>query len=368
MSETGYVLDQTLAAAGARLTDEEGITLAADYGDPAGEYAAALSGAGLYAAQERGLIEVTGPDRAGWLSNLVTNAVQHLEAGQGTYTFAVNVQGRILFDANVLALPDAIWLDVDRRLVDKAIGHLERHLIMERVTLRESSDAFTRVALLGPRVFDIAEALGATHARAMAALGATVVPLRGQHRLLVRHDELAGVPGLELYVEPEAAVACWRRLLDIGAPVGLRPVGRTAVQSLRIEAGIPVCGEDLDDTVLPAETGQIKRAVSYSKGCYLGQEVVERMRSHGNVAARRLVGLRFASDPGGLPRNTPLFCDGKECGRLTSRCYSFGLAKYIGLGFVRSAQAAPGTIVTVGTQEAVTAEIAEPSMRPATTL
>ncbi len=367
MTLTGYALDPALTTAGARFADADGVSMAVDYGDPAGEYATASSGAGLYDARDRGLIEVTGADRAAWLSNLVTNAVQHLKPGEGTYTFAVNVQGRILFDANVLILPDATWLDVDRRLVPKALQHLDRYVITENVVLRDATDELVRIALLGPRVFEIADALGATHAGSMADLGSTAVPLRGKHRLLVRHDELAGVPGLELHVESADAQGCWQRLLEIGEPIGLRPVGRTAVRALRIEAGIPAAGEDLDEAVLPAETGQLERAVCYTKGCYLGQEVIERMRSHGGTTARRLVGLRFVSDPGCLPRNTPLFSDGKECGRLTSLSHSFGLGAAIGLGYLRAAQAAPGQELTVGGESLTAAHVLALPFRQPTT-
>src|SRR5580765_4876425 len=100
-----------------------------DYGNVLAEYDAIRSGAALYDAGLRGLIQVTGKDRAAWLHNLVTNTVKTLQPGQGAYAFALNVKGRILFDANILALADALWLDIDRRYVPKAFAHLDKYII-----------------------------------------------------------------------------------------------------------------------------------------------------------------------------------------------------------------------------------------------
>ncbi len=347
-------LDDALRSAGASFDDVRGVRVAADFGDVRAEYGAALEGAALYDARERGLIELTGGDRAAWLHNLVTNAVKTLRPGEGNYAFATDVKGRILFDFNVLVLDDRIWLDVDRRLIEKAMTHADRYLIMEDAKLTDRGDAFARIALLGPRAAQVVAQLGAPHAPAMASLGSTMVTLLDKPRRLVRND-FAGTFGVELYVEAENAAACWRHLLELGQPAGLRPIGRTAVHVLRVEAGIPVCGEDIDDTVLPAETRQIERAVSYVKGCYLGQEVVERMRSHGALA-RTLVGLRFEGDPTIQP-GAALQVDGTSAGRLTSVCRSFALSAVVGLGYLKTAHAQAGTRVFTESEPPAEAEV-----------
>lgn len=327
------------------------------FGDFDAEYAAASAGAGLYPAVDRGLIEVRGKDRAAWLHNLTTNTVKTLQPGDGNYTFAINVKGRILMDFNVLVLGDALWLDIDRRLIAKAMGHFDRYTIMEDAQCRDRSADYARLALVGPRAFEIADALGVSNARVMPALASVPVPLAGKHRLGVRHD-FAGVFGMELYVETADAAACWNRLLEIGRPVGLRPVGWTAVDTLRIEAGIPVYGPDIDEEILPAETGQIERGISYVKGCYLGQEVVERMRSRGALA-RKLMGVRFAPVAGVQPLLAPgpLQAGGMEAGRLTSARRSRAMDAWIGLAYVRSAQAKPGSRVTLQAEPQVDGEV-----------
>lgn len=347
-------LDEVAAARGGRIADLAGIPTVADYGDPRAEYDHALKAVGLYHARTRGLIEITGGDRASWLHNLVTNAVKNLQPGEGNYAFAANVKGRILFDGNIIVLADRIWFDIDRRYSPKAMAHFDRYIISEDVRLTDRSDEFCRLALLGPMAPDVAGGLGATHAGNMASVGSTSVPLAGKHRLLVRHD-FAGVTGLELYIDADDAVTCWERLLEIGRTV-LRPVGHAAVEVLRIEAGLPVYGLDIDEEVLPAETQQIERAVSYVKGCYLGQEIVERMRSRGGLA-RKLVGLRL-SGGAGVQHGSVLKAEGAEVGRLTSTCESYATGGTIGLGYVKLAHAKPGTVLAVDATE-VQAQVAE---------
>lgn len=337
-------------SAGAAFTERGGVRVPAQFGRGEGEYKAALSGAALHDRTYRGLIEVTGADRAAWLNNLVTNVIQTLRPGDGNYAFGLNAKGRILFDANMLVLPDAIWLDVERSCVPAMLPHLDRYVITEDVHVADRSDTFARLGLLGPRVASILAALGATNAPAMAQLQHGVLPLGGKHRPFVRHD-LAGVFGVELYVHADDAAACWSRLLEIGKPVGLQPVGLAAVQALRIEAGIPWWGDDIDDDVLPAETRQTERGVSFTKGCYLGQEVVERMRSRGALA-RTLVGVRIDADapPPSCPAR--LHAAGADVGRLTSVCHSPHAGELVGLGYVKTAVAAPGTEVTIETDGA----------------
>lgn len=350
-----HPLDETLQAAGARFADVRDVRVAADFGDVRAEYTAAATGAAIHDRREQGLIEITGNDRAAWLSNLVTNAVKTLGPGEGNYAFAPSVKGRIQFDLNMLVMADAIWVDLDRRMVEKAMAHFDRYLITEDVRLKDRSADFVRIALLGPQAAEITDALGATHAPAMAALGSTRATLAQKSRPLVRHD-FAGVFGVELFVDAADAAACWTRLMEIGRAVNLTPVGRSAVEILRIEAGIPVFGQDIDDTTLPAETQQIERAINYQKGCYLGQEVVERMRAYKSIA-RKLVGLRLDGDT--VPvAPLPLKRQDTEAGRITSACKSIALDAVIALGYVRTAHTAPETELTVDIEPPIRAAVA----------
>lgn len=350
-----YSLDKVLKARGARWAEIRGLALAVDYGDVAAEYGAAAGGAALYAARDRSLIQLTGRDRAAWLNNLVTNTIKTLQPGEGNYAFVLNVKGRIRFDINMIVVQEAIWLDLDQRAVATAMAHLNRYLITEDVQIRDRSNDYVRLALLGPKAGEIAAALGATQAGAMAALGSTTIPLVKRHRLMVRHD-FAGVFGVELAIEAADGEACWSRLMEIGSSVGLRPCGWSAVRALRMEAGIPAWGEDINEDVLPAETRQVERAISYAKGCYLGQEVVERMRSHGALA-RTLVGLRLTRPLVVPAGGIAMKADGNEIGRLTSCCESPAIGGTIGLGYAKTSHAQEGQKVILGTESPVEGQV-----------
>ena len=361
---SGLPLENVLGQAGARFAEVRALAVVTDFGDPLAEYAAATTAVGLYPVLDRALIEVAGADRAWWLHNLVTNDIRHLLSGDGNYTFAVSVKGRILMDFNVLARQDSFWLDADRRQVAAALTHFDIYIITEDVRACDLSAAYARMLLLGPKAAALAAQLHAPHAAAMSELGSTTVDLAGRPALLFRHD-LADLLGLELCVPAEAAVEAWLALLEIGQSVGLRPIGRVAVRTLQIESGIPVWGEEIDGDVLPAETLQLQRAVSFDKGCFVGHEVIERMRSR-RALSRKLVGLRLARLPAEGSTPVPLKVAGKTVGRLMSFCHSPAVGSPIGLGYLATTYAEPGMVVAAATDPPIDAEVVPlPFRRPA---
>lgn len=303
-----------------------GVQMVALFSTPAAEYEAARSAAALFDRSDRGLLVLTGDDRRTWLHNLLTNSVTTLEEGTGNYAFAVNVQGRILFDLNTLCLPEALWLDLDQLAMAVAAAHFDRHLFTEDVRIENASGQYARLGCSGRGAADLARGLGVNNLSALPALGH--VPLQEGTRL-VRHD-FTGVPGFELIVPRGQAAAWWDSLAQLGA----RPTGYRTLDLLRIEAGIPWLGCDLDGQVLPPETGQMERAVSHRKGCYLGQEIIERMRTRG-VLARRLVQLRTAEGKG-LTLPAPLVRDDLEVGRITSLVPHPTKPYWPGLGYLKT--------------------------------
>lgn len=333
---------------GARFVEIDSVRVPAHFGDACDEYDACRNRVGLHDRNYRGLIEITGRDRAAWLSNLVTNEIKSLAPGRGNYLFALNVKGRILFDANVLVLPDALWLDLDRRRIPAALTHLEKYIIMEDVQLADRSDDFARLALIGDtaRATAVSAVLQtcatsspALDLRELAQLQHAAVQIGSANCRLLRHD-FCGLPAFELIVPAEKSLSIWRHVASGASP---QPVGLDAVQILRVEAGLPWSVQDIDEEVLPAETRQLDRAVSFTKGCYLGQEVVERMRAH-HVVAKLLVGLSF--DDSSVAPGSTLLHDGQPVGRVTSVVNSIKLGRLIGLGYIKSALAVPGTSLT----------------------
>lgn len=317
-----------------------GATVVTSYGDSRAEYRAVVEGPAIVDRSYRGLLEVTGSDRASWLHNLTTNDVKTLKRGEGNYAFATNVQGRILFDLNVLVREESIWVDLDRRFLGVAKLHFEKYIVTEDVSLIDRSEECVRLGLVGQRAAMLLADLGTPQATAMPSLGLEELSLGGTHVVVMRHD-FPGPFGVELYVRSEAAVRVWHALTESSRANAATPAGYEAVQIRRTESAIPWPGHEITDDALPAETNQLERAVSFNKGCYLGQEVVERMRSRGAVA-RRLVGFQIAGDAV-VPRDAALLTDdGKPVGHVTSACRSVARPSIIGLGYVKMAYSEVG--------------------------
>lgn len=313
------------------------------YGDVEAEYHSLAEGPALVDRACRGLIEVKGRDRAAWLHNLTTNEVKNLPPGEGNHAYALNVKGRILFELNLIIRTDSIWLDLDRDALPQAMSHLDRYIITEDVSLADRSDAFVRMGMSGERVKAVLHEWGAGHAAAMPWCGAVDAAWNDSSFVIMRTD-FAGPFGVELFVSAPQAVRTWERLTDRSGAARAQPAGHEAVQIRRIEAGLPWPGREIDEECLPAELGRFERSVSYTKGCYLGQEVVERMRTR-DVVARRLVGLMGTADfvpQAGAPLHDQ---QGAPVGKVTSVCQSLLLRHPIALGFVKTASASAGTVL-----------------------
>lgn len=322
-----------------------GVRMAAQFAPPADEYRAAREHVALFDRSDRGLFAATGAQRKAWLHNLVTSAVQALDDPRGQYAFALNVKGRIVFDLNIICLPDTLWLDLDLPVVTTAAAHFDRHLFAEDIKITDVTGQYARLGCSGPRAADIALDLGVAGFRNLAPL-AHVALDDGAVRL-VRHD-FAGGPGFELVLPRGEAARWWERLTDAGA----QPAGSRTLDLLRIEAGIPRLGRDIDDKVLPLETGQVERGVAFNKGCYLGHETIERMRSRG-APAQRLVQLRTV-DGAGLELPAALRRDGIEVGRITSLASHPRESYWPGLGYLKTSVTGYADITTGNPPRAVT--------------
>ena len=310
------------------------------YGDAGAEWNALGDGPALVDRSYRGLIELTGADRQPWLHNLTTNDVKNLSPGEGNYAFAVNIKGRILFDLTILAQEDAVWVDLDFRFLTTALAHFDKYQITEDVVVVDRSESMVRFALVGESAKKTLARIGASHVGVMPRFSTAQIEIDGAACSVFRSD-FCGSFAVELLIPSDRAVATWQSLCDPSGTCRALAVGDDAVQLRRIEAGVPWPGSEITDEYLPAETGQYELAVSRSKGCYLGQEIVERMRSR-NVVARKLVGLRLAGDP--IP-SVPAVLESKEgevVGQLTSVGRSIGGGS-VALGYVKAALASAGT-------------------------
>lgn len=310
----------------------------------ANQYAIARDAAGLLTRTDRALIEATGKDRAVWLHNLVTNAIKTLQPGEGNYAFAPNAKGRTIFDLNALILDDRLWIDLDRRWAEMARKHLAKYIITEDVALADITPRFERFAITGPAAVEVVGRMGFGNLAPMAQLQHLPFLWDGHAGRMLRND-FTGQPTADLLIEAAGAPSLLIALLDAGRPSGLARIDPEVAEILRVEAGIPASLSEIDEDVIPPETGQIDRGISYHKGCYLGQEVIERMRSHG-VVARKLVGIKLA--PGaGITCPAPLKVGDVDSGRLTSLVWSYALDAPMGLGYLKAVHAKPGQPVSI---------------------
>jgi folate-binding protein YgfZ len=277
-----------------------------NFSNPAEELAALRYTVGIYDLGWRRLIRCTGEDRGRWLNGMVTNFVSDLDENAGCYSFVLNAQGRIQGDMDIYRCADSFWLETDAAQLDALTAFLDRYIIMDDVTL-EPQPQWTVLGIAGP---------GAAAAIAEAGLPVPSSTLHMLHGGWQGHavDVIAGhsplVPRYEIWIERESVLALWNALTAAGAA----KCGVSAIESLRILEGTPAYSVDITSKDLPQETNQM-RALHFNKGCYLGQEIVERVHSRGNVH-RTFTGFVLAD---GRPTpGTPMLAEGKPVGEITS--------------------------------------------------
>lgn len=340
-------------AAGATPRSYGPLELPEHFGPADVEYARARGAAALFDFSFRAGLRFVGSDRQAFLHNLLSNDVQGLQPGTGCYATLLTQQSRVVCDAYVFCTADALRLDVDALLKDRAREHLEKFLVADDVEIEDRSGAEAVLGVFGPRSVEVLRAAGAEPPAPEFGHGET--GLDGLRAWAARVD-WTGDGGFEIVVPRADAEAAWRTLARAGESVGLVPAGMATLDALRLEAGIPWPGVDFDESHLVLEAG-LERGINFRKGCYLGQEVVERASSRGHVN-RRLVGLRLYGGP--VPaRGASIRHDGTECGRVTSAAWSPHLRTPIALGYVRREVREPGSRLEVELAEGVApAEVA----------
>ena len=341
-------------AVGATFAEHSGMEVPEDYGDPAKEYGEVRTGVGLLDFSFRGVIRLTGSERLRWLNGQITNDVKDLAAGEGKLAAVLNAKGHILGDLAVYGAVDAVWIDVDRRRASTIREAFDRHIIADDVTAEEVSDRYGHLMLAGPEAQRfVAEVAGATVA-GLPAWHHTEARLGGVSVWVIASRWLA-LPGYDVVVPVESAGKVWDALLGLGLGRGLRPVGMAALRCLRVEAGWPWYGVDFDDTNLLMES-LTPEHVSFTKGCYVGQEVVIRIEHQGHVN-KKLCGLLLSGEAV-PPADAAILAGERTVGTLTSAVRSAALGRAIALGYVRREFWEPGTkLRIVAGQHGLDAEV-----------
>jgi folate-binding protein YgfZ len=295
----------------------------------------------------RGWIGVSGQDRASYLQGLLTNDIAALVAGQGCYAAYLTPQGRMISDLWVYELSDRILLALAGDAKDTVLSRLDQFIFTEDVTMQDLSSALACVTVLGPEAARIAGLV----LEASAATRISNLPEHGNLRatfsstpVIVLAVQDIGQPGYDLLIDPSHGPALKAAVVAAGAV----EIDMSTAEVLRVESGIPKFHSDMDENTIPLEAGIELQAISFTKGCYVGQEVIVRVlhRGHGRVA-RKLVGLAIEGTE--VPRPAiDIQVDGHTIGRITSSVFSQALARPIALGYVQRDFVAPGTRVVVG--------------------
>ena len=327
---------------GARFAALNSAEVVADYGDMLAEHTALRETAGVLDLSFRSRLCLTGTDRDRFLHGQVTNDVKRLRPGEGCYAALVTAKGKMQSDLNVFCLADELLLDFEPGLTTAVTQRLEKFIVADEVQVVDVAPHYGLLSVQGPKAAAVVEGLGLfseVPAKPLASTKASDATLGELYQM--NHSRLGSI-GFDVFVPSAALAAAADKLIAAAKSVGGRACGWTAFETARIEAGIPRFGVDMDETNLPLECGIEARAVSYNKGCYIGQEVINRIHSLGHVN-RELRGLRLADDLKTLPaRGDKLFKDGKEVGHITSAIFSPALKANITLGYVRREASALG--------------------------
>ena len=329
----------------AAFADYRGATTAARFADPQPEFAALVGGCRIYDSGFRARLSVSGGDRVRWMNGMVTNNIRDLAAGHGLYAFLLNPHGRILGDMIVHNLGETLVVETDCSQVEKITATFDHYIIMDDVEVTNISEQQTAIGLAGPRSRDILNAAGIKVPELQPLQSITPqcdCDCGCTECTVVRGDD-AILDSYEIWLAPKDVYPTWQALLAAGAT----PVGSEALEMQRIAAGVPLYGVDICERDLPQETEQT-RALNFSKGCYVGQEIVERIRSRGNVH-RKFSGF-LIEDAAAIVAGMKITSEEKEVGQVTSAAVLRMPAggRTVALGYIRREVGVPGREVMIG--------------------
>lgn len=311
------------------------------------EFLSVVANCGFFELGSRFKVSLSGKDRERWLNGMITNKIRDLAAGRGLYAFVLNAQGHILGDLYVYNRGEALLVDTDGSQSEKLLGVFRKYIIMDKVEIADLSATLTAIGVAGPKAGESLRAAGFDFAD-LESLQFVDLSWRDQPMSIVRHDNSA-IDSYEIWLAPEHVPG----VRDALASSGATPISENAVELLRIASGIPRYGQDIRERDLPQETEQM-RALNFTKGCYIGQEIVERIRSRGNVH-RTFTGFEVQ---GTLPApGSKIQSEGKEVGEITSVA-SLPLSsgeRPVALGYIRREYA--GKLIHAGDAQLRTSQL-----------
>jgi folate-binding protein YgfZ len=329
-------------AAGARIGEFSGCILPEGFSDFDAEYRAARETVALFDTNWNLTANFTGPDRVKYLHAITSGNVKDLLEGCGTMALLLNPQGRILAELEIYALPETVVVRSHVSLREQTVATLRKYILGSQVKLEDATDATSSFAVEGPHAAEVMKEICGASLAELPDMAIVETAVGGIPCRLLKRSYFAQ-PGAEILAPREALAGIWANVFDAVRAHGGASIGMVALNSLRLEAGIPWFPLDFNDSTIPHEAAVESTHISFNKGCYTGQEIVERVRSQGRVNRKRVL-LKFSSSLPPLP-GTKLRAGGAEVGAITSAAYSPASGSAIGMGYLRREQHAPGSTV-----------------------
>jgi folate-binding protein YgfZ len=327
-----------------------GCALPANYGDAQREYKFARESIALIDKNYRAVLSFTGKDRVRYLNAMLTGNIRDLAPGHGNISLLLNPQGRILAEVETLALEDRFLVISHAMIRNRLVETFDKFIIMDDVTMEDWTDKFGTLALEGPKAAEIVRELCGVDLNSLEEFAHAEKTIAGIPCRVIR-TSAGEIPGADFLAPREHLAALWNLLLDAARKHGGGPAGYEALNVVRLEDGVAWYGADFDENQIPHQAALESTHISYTKGCYTGQEIVERVRSRGQIQRRRVM-LRFSGDA--IPRaGEPLFAAstenpaqrGAEIGFVTRAAKSPRFGVVIGMAYVRREQMDPGSKV-----------------------
>jgi folate-binding protein YgfZ len=327
-------------AAGASMGVWFGSAQPNDFGDPRREFFFAKQSVALIDKTHRAYLSFTGPDRVRYLNAMLTNNIKDLPQSHGVISLLLNPQGHIVAELETYALADKLFCISYGMIREQLVATLDKFIIMDDVTLTDETAQYGTLALEGPTTAEVVSSVTGVDLNSLLPLG--MQPARiGAVSCTLSRRSTGKIGSAEFLLERQHLAEIWNLLLEKTRAAGGGPMGYSALSALRLEQGVPWFSYDFGEKQIPHEAGLQDSHISYTKGCYTGQEIVERVRSRGQVNRRR-VQLTFSGDVP-PPAGTILSVAGKEAGYVTRSAGVPILDVAIGMGYVRKENNAAGS-------------------------
>jgi aminomethyltransferase len=329
-------------AAGARIAEYDGCSLPESFTTLEREYAAGKETVLLFDTSWHATLKLTGRDRVKYLHAITSNNIQALEAGSGALALLLNPQGHILSELEIYVLAESVLVRTHASARERTLATLKKFIIASDVKIEDATERTGSMAIEGPRAAAITHRCCGLQLEELPPMAIRDVALGPVACQLIRRSYF-GQPGVEFIAARESLASLWQSLLEAVRAEGGAPAGMGALHTLRLEAGVPWYPADFNEAMIPHEAAVENTHISFHKGCYTGQEIVERVRSRGHVNRRR-VSLKFSTAAPPAP-GTKLRAGGGDIGFVSSSAASPNARPARGMGYVRREQLAPGSVV-----------------------